>query len=242
MKIEMGESLMQSWLKHIKGCEFSQLNWKPSEVWKTKQNDFKDIYIGVKGIYEKINNKDFFNTLNLKEITDKKIFGGSSKKQENKDTKESDDSTFEQIIKQAEIDVLGYNFQENKLYAIDIAFHEAGLLYGKDTVLKVMQKILRSALILKLYFPEVLNYEIIFASPKIGPTIFKKLTEKFKTLNNNKDIFEMKDVSKLEFKLYGNETFKDEIFKKLVSDENLGKIADTSELFVRSMQLSKLCS
>jgi len=30
MKIEMGESLMLSWLKHAKSCKITQLNWKPS--------------------------------------------------------------------------------------------------------------------------------------------------------------------------------------------------------------------
>ena len=35
MKIEMGESLMQSWLKHAKECKITQLNWKPSANWTT---------------------------------------------------------------------------------------------------------------------------------------------------------------------------------------------------------------
>ena len=35
MKIEMGESLMQSWLKHAKECKITQLNWKPSTNWTT---------------------------------------------------------------------------------------------------------------------------------------------------------------------------------------------------------------
>ena len=30
MKIEIGESLMLSWLKHIKKCQTAQLNWKAS--------------------------------------------------------------------------------------------------------------------------------------------------------------------------------------------------------------------
>lgn len=30
MKIEIGESLMLSWLKHIKKCQTTQLNWKAS--------------------------------------------------------------------------------------------------------------------------------------------------------------------------------------------------------------------
>ena len=30
MKIEIGESLIASWLKHIEKCQVVQLNWKPS--------------------------------------------------------------------------------------------------------------------------------------------------------------------------------------------------------------------
>lgn len=32
MKIEMGESLMYSWLRHVKGCQVAQLNWKASAL------------------------------------------------------------------------------------------------------------------------------------------------------------------------------------------------------------------
>lgn len=30
MKIEIGESLALSWLRHVKNCQVVQLNWKPS--------------------------------------------------------------------------------------------------------------------------------------------------------------------------------------------------------------------
>lgn len=33
MKIEMGESCVYSWLKHVKDCRIVQLNWKPSAEW-----------------------------------------------------------------------------------------------------------------------------------------------------------------------------------------------------------------
>jgi hypothetical protein len=44
MKIEMGESLILSWLKHVKRCQIVQTNWKVSKAWdvfKTEEvNDF----------------------------------------------------------------------------------------------------------------------------------------------------------------------------------------------------------
>ena len=33
MKIEMGESLFYSWLRHVKGCQIVQTNWKVSSQW-----------------------------------------------------------------------------------------------------------------------------------------------------------------------------------------------------------------
>lgn len=32
MKIEIGESLILSWLKHVNNCQIVQLNWKPSTI------------------------------------------------------------------------------------------------------------------------------------------------------------------------------------------------------------------
>ena len=33
MKIEMGESLFYSWLRHVKECQIVQTNWKTSPQW-----------------------------------------------------------------------------------------------------------------------------------------------------------------------------------------------------------------
>ena len=45
-------------------------------------------------------------------------------------------------IEMGECDVLGISFgrEENKFYAVDVAFHEAGLNYGSkdETVMKVI--------------------------------------------------------------------------------------------------------
>ena len=36
MKIEIGESLVRSWLRHVEHCEFAELNWKPSPTWSAQ--------------------------------------------------------------------------------------------------------------------------------------------------------------------------------------------------------------
>ena len=39
MKIEMGESLFYSWLRHVKDCQIVQNNWKPSPQWNLLHAD-----------------------------------------------------------------------------------------------------------------------------------------------------------------------------------------------------------
>lgn len=34
MKIEIGESLFYSWLRHVKFCQLVQTNWKISQQWE----------------------------------------------------------------------------------------------------------------------------------------------------------------------------------------------------------------
>ena len=203
MKIEMGESLMQSYLKHIKGCLITQTNWKTLRSWK-KSNEDK-----AKAKFEKIK-KEYPN-----------IFSEKTK--------------FEKMLYQAELDVIG--IANDKIYMVEIAFHEQGLRYGNDDNKvrdRVLKKMIRAYLIWKIYFS---NYscEIIFASPKVNPSPDGLLNECFSKLA--KDNFYKED--KVEFKYLSNKKFKDEIL--LPTLETLKSDSDTSELFLRSAKLLKIC-
>lgn len=39
MKIEMGESLFYSWLRHVKECQIVQTNWTTSSQWQLSNED-----------------------------------------------------------------------------------------------------------------------------------------------------------------------------------------------------------
>lgn len=205
MKIEMGESLMLSWLKHAKECKIVQLNWKPADSWNTYNEHEANILL-------KIIEQHF------------PVFKNSK---------------YDQLIKQAEIDVLGLSIDEgkNNYYAVDVAYHEQGLRYGKtqqECISIVSKKMLRSALLLYLYF-NVKNGDIIFASPKINPAVYKNLQEQI----NNIDKF-IKDLGfEYNFRLIANENFTNLILNPIV--EISTTVADTSELFMRAFQLSSLC-
>lgn len=203
MKIEMGESLMQSYLKHIEGCLITQTNWKTLRSWK-KSNEDK-----AKAKFEKIK-KEYPN-----------IFSEKTK--------------FEKMLNQAELDVIG--IANDKIYMVEIAFHEQGLRYGNDDNKvrdRVLKKMIRAYLIWKIYFS---NYscEIIFASPKVNPSPDGLLNECFSKLA--KDNFYKED--KVEFKYLSNKKFKDKIL--LPTLETLKSDSDTSELFLRSAKLLKIC-
>lgn len=143
-----------------------------------------------------------------------------------------------QIIQQGEVDALGLEIEEKKIksvYIIDIAFHENGLNYGskKVTVAKIIKKMVRSAITIMNYF-EINDADIIFASPKISNPTNELLNECIIKLNA---YFSSKKLN-FNCRIIGNEDFKNKILDVVV--ELADSVADTSELFMRSLQMYKL--
>ena len=231
MKIEIGESLALSYLKHVKKCTFYQTNWKSSSQWKRfNEGIVVDIFSKIKNIKEYIDK-------NIKEDIDESV--------------EADivefynifRSDIDQTLKQAEIDVLGID-QNGKIYAMDIAYHEGGLNYKgkKKTIENLMKKLLRSYLILLSYFPDR-DYEITFASPRVITGTDDLITQTFNDLNTFFDNnVELKNKVKLknnvEFKYISNEEFRKEILDKTIKASESD--SDSNELFMRSYKLLKL--
>ena len=100
MKIEMGESLLMSWLRHVKECQLVQTNWKVSNKWELKN---EDVLVALMQESSRVFESKFGYNL----------YKGNS--------------GINQILTQAEIDVVGINFEgdQKHIYAIDVAFHEA---------------------------------------------------------------------------------------------------------------------
>jgi hypothetical protein len=102
MKVEVGESLVASWLRHVKGCKVVQTNWKASPAWE-HHNEVHRIALGIQTCFS--------------DALGHQIFGGIG---------------FDQVLRQAEIDALGIAFTDRmpEFFTVNVAFHEAGLLYG----------------------------------------------------------------------------------------------------------------
>ena len=215
MKIEIGESLAYSWLRHIKGCQLVQTNWKVSSEW-----DGFDCEDELGDLIDKVANK----------------FGGI----ENVFGKICPNNPVDQIIKQAESDVFGIHFEGDTCtyYMVEVAYHKDGLLYetAEKTALKIVEKIVRSAMCLRRYF-HTKKGTIVFISPKVGKTTKDTIVDKvdaLKTVLNSKEIGYEFDIQ-----LYFNEDFRTSVLEPVLNVSE--KVNDTSELFMRSYQLWDLC-
>ena len=156
MKLEMGESLCYSYLRHVKQCWLVQTNWKPSEHWTTRKSAAKL--------------EAMFQDMKRKFDADGKVF------------KQTNDAA--QLIKQGEIDVIGIDTQGG-VHALDVAFHENGLNYPGGTVSIVLKKLLRSYMLLHAYAPSAQTeqkFHIYFVSPKVNPGVQTPLDAIFDAL------------------------------------------------------------
>ena len=210
MKIEAAESLFLSWLRHVKECQLVQTNWKPSPQWERRNEE----------VLEKL----------MQDSTE--LFKSKYGYDLYKGTK-----GVSQLLRQAEIDVMGIAFDEGKgkIYAIDVAFHEAGLNYGskEETVARVIKKCLRTAMCIFGYFCYA-DAEIIFASPKINSAVEKEIITAINDMNNT-----LRQVNiNYKIRIIANDDFKEHVFSPLLMV--LNDVADTSELFMRSLQLYML--
>lgn len=214
MKIEIGESVMYTWLRHVKGCCLAQTNWKSSPKWEYDAEELGTMKCLADEIQKHFADRGW------------NIF--------------KNDQTLEQALKQVESDVMGVKWQDDVpvYYAVESAFHENGLNYGSKEVTcsKVISKLVRTAIAMHLYMPNS-HCDILFASPKVNKNIMEQLPMALEELNaifqnNSMDCF---------VGLVANEVFQEEILNPVLDllNEN---IADTSELFVRSMQLVNMFS
>ncbi|MBI9050774.1 MAG: hypothetical protein JEZ00_15240 [Anaerolineaceae bacterium] len=129
MKIEIGESLIYSWLRHIKQCQIVEINWKSSPRWQTESVDLDSMKKDIENEF-KDSGLDIFHKNN----------------------------SISQLLQQAEIDVVGLSIDsvhdERVYHFVDVAFHESGLNYGskEETISRVLEKFIRSYFLYLSYF------------------------------------------------------------------------------------------
>ena len=201
MKVEMGESLCYSYLRHVKSCWLVQTNWKSSQHWKTYRSgdDLEEMYRNMKGKFDR----------------DGEVF---------KKTK-----TASQFMKQGEIDVIGID-QEGGVHALDVAFHESGLLYGDGNDNRVLKKLLRTYMLLCAYCPRETRSFIYFVLPRVIVRYQRLLEETFQALRT--------EYPETDWNLIANDDFTNQVLHPTL--EKTAEVADTAELFARAAKLMNL--
>ena len=203
MKIEMGESLLQSYLKHVEQCMVTQTNWRASASWQIAEEDMQR----AGDLFAQIKSHPGFGD----------VFGNNS---------------FAQALKQAELDVIG--IRNDKLYMVEVAFHENGLQYGgkEETRDRVSKKLLRAYLVGVAYFPNF-EYEISFASPRVHPATDDLIRSCMAELRKD-----FADGGEVTFRYLAEDSFRNEVL--LPTLKAMDKDADTAELFLRSAKMLRL--
>ncbi len=186
MKIEIGESLVYSWLRHIKKCQIAQMNWKPSTEWGEKKNDYSSLQQEIS-----------------QEFTQYDIFKKNSNMNQ----------FFKQA--EIDVVGIAQQSNETTIYMADVAFHEFGLNYGSknETIARVLKKYIRSYLIYRTYFSGIPNGIILFITPKMSyDTIYLPLKDAIERLIR---IFQSNDQYP-DFKLLANEEFNHEVLSPVI--------------------------
>jgi len=221
MKIEIGESLIITWLRHVKRCQVVQNNWKISTKWNNYNvEDTKVLWERVAEVYPRV----FVNTTLEKALKQGEldVLGVAFEDATNDDALYTDE-TFCPIKKKQ-------NTFKMKVYAVEIANHKDGLNYNKNSAETVMKKMIRAALSMVMYM-SLFEGEIIFVSPKIGDKDLEKINVLLKDIEK---VFP-KAMYNFKFVVVSGERFKEEILKPVIDIAE--DINDDNELFLRSVQL-----
>lgn len=210
MKIEMGESLIYSWLRHVRRCQIVQTNWKVSSQWPLHhEQELQDLMTTAGQLFEGMRGYQIFKK----------------------------NASLGQLLQQGECDLIGYAANGGKfdVCAVDVAFHEFGLQYGsrQETVSKILAKTVRTAMCLYGYM-DMKEGEILFASPKINKSVMNDVLPCMEELNR----FFVEKCLSYKARVVANDEFNGEILQPVLNLSS--NVADTSELFLRSYQMLKM--
>ena len=129
-----------------------------------------------------------------------------------------------QIDSQGEIDVVGLNFQERKLYLCEVTTHLQTMNYGSrdETTQKIKQKLLRNHKYAETVFPDWKACHMIWA-----PTVGQTMTNDLEVLIN--------DLNNIDVTFIFNEEYARRVLKLI--EMAVHDIKDYKEPFFRSLQI-----
>ena len=155
MKIDIGESLVNSYLRHVKGCCIVQQNWKPSGNWIMREQQLE------------LAHREFERIQKHKAFTE--IFK----------------TGFEATVRQTEIDVLGYTHDRTIYSAnVTFHEYGINFGSRTDTRNRVIKNLLRAYLAMICYFPGY-RHVFLYCSPKVTGATEDVLQEYFRILQED---------------------------------------------------------
>jgi hypothetical protein len=155
MKIDIGESLVYSYLRHVKNCTIVQTNWKPSGNWIPES-----VYFEKAGReFERIQRHPAFV----------EIFK----------------TGFESTVKQTEIDVLGMDQEDTVYAInVTFHEYGINFGAKTDTRNRVIKNLLRAYLTMQIFFPGK-KHVLMFCAPKVSPVTEEIIQDYFKILHKD---------------------------------------------------------
>lgn len=215
MKIDMGESLGASWLKHVKKCLITQTNWRAAKGWaRHNVEEIRSLILDA---------KKYFAEAGYNVISDYDL------KTTNFTAK---------ILNACECDVVGVSFDAGipTFHTFESAFHRGGLGYGnaQENAETVASKLFISALSLIMWFG-ARRGDLVFATPLARPAVEDKLLEVLVLLDN---FFASHKGFTFNFEILANDDYIKYVLAPVL-ELNDDDVTD-DELFLRGMILARM--
>lgn len=214
MKIEIGEFLILSWLRHVRGCVVTQMNWSPSPAWTVgRERELRAAFEAVRG------------------FCDDAIGGPIFEK-----------CDFGSFVRHARIDVLGLRLDRAaggiEAIAVDSAINETELPHGnaEETAVRLIQSMMRAGFALAAYLNPG-NASVVFATPWLAKALRQDVQRHLARLETRLAAQRHPAVSRLRFRVIADADFADEIVQPVL--EHVDAVAATSGLAGQTEQSAR---
>jgi hypothetical protein len=205
MKIEIGEFLILSWLRHVRGCVVTQMNWSPSPAWPmARERELRATFEAIRSFSDDTIGRSSFGQVD-----------------------------FEAFVRHASIDVLGLRPDHPsggiEVIAVDSAINDTELPHGsvEETIVRLIQRMTRAGFALAAYLAPR-QASVVFATPWLAMATRQEVQRHLALLELRLAEERHHAVSHLRFRVIADGDFADEIVQPVL--EHVDAVADTSGL------------
>jgi hypothetical protein len=214
MKIEIGEFLILSWLRHVRGCVVTQMNWSPSPAWTVaRERELRATFEAARSFADDTIGRSSFGQVD-----------------------------FESFVRHASIDVLGLRVDRDggtEAIAVDSAINDTELPHGnaEETIVRLIQRMTRAAFALAAFL-EPRQASVVFATPWLATAVRQEVQRHLALLEQRLAQQRGPGMAHLRFRVIADGDFADEIVQPVM--EHVGAVADTSGLVGQPQRSTRL--